>query len=170
MEFMDWSQPWGDAAIDRSSRLADLIAAGNCSGGAALEIVRKLIVPWDDVELDSSSITDISPLHFLTINPTAGARYRIQWTGMISRVGTTNCRLNLYIYVDGVNAFTPYPISTVLVPEGEVHVNISGITDALDAGEQDIVFRYNRAQGKSRLRAYPGGWQEVYWLEAFQLV
>jgi len=169
MEHLDWSDPWDDHAIDRSSRLADLIAAGNCSGGGVLETVRKVIVPSANVVLNSTTQVSIDPAHQLNINPTANARYRISWQGNIRNQSATVAKLNMYVLVGGVMHFPANPVFSQIMGINREFFHWDITTDPLPAGATIVDYQYKMQAGVCFLEFLPVSVQFVYTLTAEQV-
>jgi len=169
MEFEEWSDPWGDAAIDKASRLADLFA-GNCSsGGGVLENVRKAIVPIANVTLNSATRVPISPLHQLNINPTANAKYRVSWTGYIRNNSATVFRGEIYMVAGGIVHYVGAPLAGIVLGIARYWYHFETITDALPAGPTIVDWHYLDTSGSAFLEWSVSGRQMVYTLTAIQV-
>jgi len=169
MEHLDWSQPWDDAAIDRSSRLADLLADGECNGGGVLENVRKVIVPTVNVTLNSATRVPIDPAHQLNINPTANARYKVTWTGYIRNNSGTVFRGEIFVVAGGIVHYTGAPTAGIVLGISRIWFHFETITDPLPAGPTIVDWHYLDTSGLAFLEAKVSTRQMVYTLTAEQL-
>lgn len=169
MEHLDWSQPWDDAAIDRSSRLADLLVGGECNGGGTLDAYRKLIVDTEDRIINSATIVAVSPLDNIDINSAGpgSAKYRITWN-VLFRV-TSTIEWNVYMYRDGVNITSPYPFFTYLHGPVRERLAMSVIDLDVPEGPHNYEVRYNDELGIGRIEYEITGQQQVRMLEAYRV-
>lgn len=169
MEHLDWSQPWPDAAIDRSSRLADLLVGGECNGGNGLEVVRKVIVPTVNVTLNSATRVAIDPAHQLVINPTANARYNVTWTGYIRNNSGTVFRGEIFVVAGGIVHYTGAPTAGIVLGIQREWFHFETITDPLPAGATIVDWHYLDTSGLAFLEAKISTRQMVYTLTAVRV-